>query len=111
MKLKKYQKEYNRFNKATRKAYGILKKLYDEINNDEELKNKKDISSVKCSLEYFMSYYTEILLDINDIDFTQLKNIKHIKPNNLLILPLYPDEDIYVPVGSTISDFINYTKD
>ena len=111
MKLKKYQKEYNRFNIATRKAYDILKNLYDEVNNDEELKNKKDISSVKSSLEYFMSYYTEILLDINEVDFTQLKNIKFGKRNNLLVLPLCPDKDIYVPVDSIISDFINHTKD
>ncbi len=107
MRLKKYQKEYGRFNKMSRKAYKILINLYNEVSGDEKLKAKKDLSSILNTLEYYQSNYFEILDDINNVDFINVKDIKLQKLNNLLILPLFEDEDIYVPADSQISDIFN----
>ena len=107
MKLKKYQKEYNRFNKFSRKAYSILLDLYKEINNDKNLKAKKDISFVLISLDTYIKSYFDIIDSINDIDFTNLKDTEPEKLNNLLILPVYEDENIYVPSNFNIGDIFN----
>lgn len=107
MQLKKYQKEYDRYEKYTRKAYNILKGLYNEIKNNNKLKQKKDMSFVLSSMEKSMLNFLDIINDVRLVDFSNIEDISPKNLNNLVILPLFQDEDIYVDLGRNISDIFN----
>ena len=111
MGLKKYQKEYERFAKITRKANKLLWNLYESIKKDEKLLDKKDFSFVLSSLESYISSFADVVEFLNDVDITDVRDIKPKPLNNLLILPLFPDEDICVNPNEEISYIFNCPKE
>ncbi len=110
MGLKKYQKEYEKYCKYSRKGYNTIKRLYDSVNNDKKLREKKDMNNTLETLKDFLSTYTDIVNDLSFIDFTKVKDIVNKKTNNLIVLPLYPDEDIYINSNESISDIFDYPQ-
>ena len=104
MQLAKLQKEYERFDKYTHKAYNILYNLYYKIIKDKELNSKKDVSFVLKQFEEYIDNYSNMIMMIDSINFAKIKNKPTQKLNNLLILPLYEDKDIYVNSNDRICD-------
>ena len=111
MGLKKYQKEYERFTRTSRKAYRILTNLYDNIKQDKKLTEKKDFSYVLSKLESYIANYDNDFEFMSDVNIASVRDKQTKKINNLIVLPIYPDEDIYVHSSAKISDFLDHPKE
>ena len=54
--------------------------------------------------EEYIDNYSNMIMMIDSINFAKIKNKPTQKLNNLLILPLYEDKDIYVNSNDRICD-------
>ena len=97
MTISKYKKEYKRFRNNALKTYFILDNLMYDISKDKTLEKKQAKNILRC-LNSTKRKYTRIITDIETFDFNNIKEkVKKKKCiNNLVVLPLYEDEDIYV---------------
>ena len=108
MTLLKYKKEYKRFRNNALKTYFILDNLMYDISKDKTLEKKQAKNILGC-LNSTKRKYTRIITDIETFDFNNIKEkVKKKKCiNNLVVLPLYKDENIYVDSNIDIGDIFH----
>ena len=108
MTLIKYKKEYKKFRNNTLKTYFILDNLIYDISKDKTLEKKQVKSILRC-LNSTKRKYTRIITDIETFDFNNIKEKFKKKKcvNNLVVLPLYKDENIYVDSNIDIGDIFH----
>ena len=120
MNKKDYLQEFEYLIDALNYAHCIAKSLIKDTNNTiltcnkNPVENHTDIRNLEKFLFYldFISFQiNEMIKDAQNIDF--LCTIKkqnfyslYNNKNNLFILPIYPDEDIYVSSDKNIFDII-----
>ena len=105
MRLSKYKKEYKKFRNNFLKTYFILEDLIYDIKNDSTLEKKKS-KNILNFLNGIKKKHIKLIENIDTFDFKNLKGkVKKEKSiNNLIMLPLYDDKDIYVNPDKNLSD-------
>ena len=110
MPFSKYKKEYKKFRNNFFKTYFILEDLIYDIKNNSTLEKKKVILHILNSIK---KKQIKLIENIDSFDFTNIKEkVKKEKCiNNLIVLPLYNDDNIYINPNKNIGDiFQNNTR-
>lgn len=110
------QQEFEYFVESLNYAYCLIKNLLKNTNNALLTKNiiSEETRNEVRELEQILFYLDNISLQIKDIiedsnyikisNTTKDKTIDYLSTkNNLLILPIYPDEDIYVDKNKNLT--------
>ena len=105
MGFSKFNKEYKRFRNNFLKTYFILENLIYDIKNDSTLEKRKAKNIINF-LNSIKKTHIKLIEKIETFDFKNIKEkVKKEKSiNNLIILPLYDDNNIYVNPNENISD-------
>ena len=108
MTISKYKKEYKRFRNNALKTYFILDNLMYDISKNKIFEKKQAKSILRC-LYSIKRKYSKIITDIETFDFYNIKEkVKKKKCiNNLVVLPLYEDENIYLDSNINLGDIFN----
>ena len=108
MSHSKLQKQYVKFRKYTYKTFFILEDLIYDISKDKTLKDK-DLKNVIHFLKNSRKKYYKIICEIDNFNLKTFKDKELNKKflNNLLVLPIYEDQDLYVDINTNIGDIFN----
>ena len=105
MPFSKYKKEYKKFRDNFLKTYFILEDLIYDIKNDSTLEKNKS-KNILHFLNGVKKKHIKLIENIDSFDFTNIKEkVKNKKCiNNLIVLPMYNDKDIYINTDENLSD-------